>query len=810
MEAQCSSRDEAERRRRSKLRAEDEKMHSLAQQGRQSLIIVSDPLAPSAYTGRKLSPGVSSGGFSDGSSSPPPPRAPLLKRLSRRMSDSLAHITQHAEPHSEFFDLDDSYIDARTVEHEAVLRGHYPARGSPWAALDPSAPWRTWWDAWMLALVVYVMFVTPFELAFVNKVPLDGGLFVANCVADLSFLGDLVLQFHTGYYDTWRREWVTSRRRIAAHYASCYLWLDVVSLLPYEYLYRKSSGLAILRLVRLVRLAKLLRVAKAPRILANIPLFAEMSFKAHVVAKYLGCLVGMLHLQACSIRLAHDFHRGGGDNAGTNSYLVWKALTFRHTSWPSNWASYVDSLDWAVQTMLGQSAYMTTAEGVLSIASNRAGKACDIPKGSDLGRVSNLVGIMFVAFLFGDLTNILCNLDPASNEFKRTVDNMNKFASDNNFPRPVRDQLRDYLRQSESLFRAKFHGNLVDKLSPNLQELIAHFRLGHRVVTTPLVSYARQCTLGLVVGRRLVIRPRRRPRPRKKPRGGDDDDASAFDRVRREAVITRICPGMNYDVRYLDDFSAERSVAHDRISLRDESTRVQRAVQTMEYVTKLLVTNMAKTLVATLFMGGDYVIRKDITLTSAMYVVDGGRVMVFGRDVLRPYAMSFLTEGGCFGDQTAAMIVAGHAPRPAWYNARATMISRLLVLEADALFDIISKPGFETFRKYIARYGVWASFKINFVKAMKNGDLARVLTDWHREEAPAADLARAESFDRGFEDRVAPRRSSSWPASDAPPAGEQQSPGVSGLRASYDYMSHPHHDSFDELATLAEQHDGKP
>ena len=111
MEAQCSSRDEAERRRRSKLRAEDEKMHSLAQQGRQSLIIVSDPLAPSDYTGRKLSPGVSSGGFSDAPGSPPPPRAPLLKRLSRRMSDSLAHITQHAEPHSEFFDLDDSYID---------------------------------------------------------------------------------------------------------------------------------------------------------------------------------------------------------------------------------------------------------------------------------------------------------------------------------------------------------------------------------------------------------------------------------------------------------------------------------------------------------------------------------------------------------------------------------------------------------------------------------------------------------------------------------------------------------------------------
>ena len=43
-----------------------------------------------------------------------------------------------------------------------------------------------------------------------------------------------------------------------------------------------------------------------------------------------------------------------------------------------------------------------------------------------LSVVGNLVGVMFVAFLFGDLTNILCNLDPAANEFKRTVDNLNR------------------------------------------------------------------------------------------------------------------------------------------------------------------------------------------------------------------------------------------------------------------------------------------------------------------------------------------------------------------------------------------------
>ena len=56
----------------------------------------------------------------------------------------------------------------------------------------------------------------------------------------------------------------------------------------------------------------------------------------------------------------------------------------------------------------------------------------------------------------------------------------------------------------------------------------------------------------------------------------------------------------------------------------------------MEYVTKLLVTQVAKALEMHLFMGGDFVIRKDITLNRAMYIVDSGKVMLLGSDVLKP------------------------------------------------------------------------------------------------------------------------------------------------------------------------------
>ena len=77
-------------------------------------------------------------------------------------------------------------------------------------------------------------------------------------------------------------------------------------------------------------------------------------------------------------------------------------------------------------------------------------------------------------------------------------------------------------------------------------------RRGNSVEIGARLRYARQCTLGLVVGRRLVIRPKR---------DADGEDADkALDAHRREAVIVRVRREMRYDVRYLDDVTIERDV----------------------------------------------------------------------------------------------------------------------------------------------------------------------------------------------------------------------------------------------------------
>lgn len=204
----------ADVRRRSVM--QDEKIVQLAMHGRQSAIIVQDPLAvsPSGYTGKRLSPGAhlgrplgSEAWRKRGEGSPARERGPeVFRALTRKVSTTFLegwhHLTHDERPgESAFFDLDDHYFDARSAAQESTLRVTYPPRGDWRDAFDPNARWRQWWDGFMLVLVGYVLFVTPYELAFVNTVRLGSPLFVANACVDAAFVGDVALGAARGGFD---------------------------------------------------------------------------------------------------------------------------------------------------------------------------------------------------------------------------------------------------------------------------------------------------------------------------------------------------------------------------------------------------------------------------------------------------------------------------------------------------------------------------------------------------------------------------------------------------------------------------------
>ena len=130
----------------------------------------------------------------------------------RRLSAAIKRkLTPAPQRSYDFFDIDDEYM---RLEEEGNIseRAPFPAQDETRCPVfNPNANWRLGWDGYMLVLVTFVFFVTPFEIAFVNRGEYWDGLWTMNRLVDLSFFGDMVLTFNTGYYNWRENRWYIER-----------------------------------------------------------------------------------------------------------------------------------------------------------------------------------------------------------------------------------------------------------------------------------------------------------------------------------------------------------------------------------------------------------------------------------------------------------------------------------------------------------------------------------------------------------------------------------------------------------------------
>ena len=85
------------------------------------------------------------------------------------------------------------------------------------------------------------------------------GLFITNWTVNLLFIVDIVFNFLTAVYDPQLNKWLLRFDQIAVHYARGWMMLDVVSMLPVEYMIK-----LLLLLYRLLRVFRLMKLAKGP------------------------------------------------------------------------------------------------------------------------------------------------------------------------------------------------------------------------------------------------------------------------------------------------------------------------------------------------------------------------------------------------------------------------------------------------------------------------------------------------------------------------------------------------------------------
>lgn len=183
--------------------------------------------------------------------------------------------------------------------------------------LEQDSRFNRRWDLLTASLLLFVAIVTPFELGFLetNINTTEGiTLFAVNRFVDLVFTIDILVQMNTMYFDPRGRK-VYSRKRIFAHYARTWLFVDVISILPFELILfllnehsvdQSQARLKAIRFIRLLRLLKLLRVLRGLRIFARWEARLTLNYALLSLQKYFLTLLIAAHWLGCTLMLTHQ------------------------------------------------------------------------------------------------------------------------------------------------------------------------------------------------------------------------------------------------------------------------------------------------------------------------------------------------------------------------------------------------------------------------------------------------------------------------------------------------------------------------
>ena len=116
------------------------------------------------------------------------------------------------------------------------------------------------WETFLVILVIYNAWASPFEFGFLKKPELP--LALIDNIVNGFFAVDIILTFFVAYLDKTTYSFVDEPKKIAWKYASSWLAFDVVSTIPSELVMKIS--LSLLRsygLFNMLRLWRLRRVS---------------------------------------------------------------------------------------------------------------------------------------------------------------------------------------------------------------------------------------------------------------------------------------------------------------------------------------------------------------------------------------------------------------------------------------------------------------------------------------------------------------------------------------------------------------------
>ena len=303
----------------------------------------------------------------------------------------------------------------------------------------PTSGRRFAWDGMSLALILFIAVELPFRLAFLFEQDTPVGWLIYDWFVLFAFAMDIVLNFRTGYVKDGLV--VMDPRKIAHRYLRTWFLVDVISTVPWDWLFcasgdncgedavRASAALSALRIFKLLRLLRLLRVTRIFRYLeqweGTSVLLTSTSLR---VIKLVSVMIMFTHWDGCMHYLIAQLESDG---------VVMKA-----DSWPMRLESdlgismdtpgqrYITSLFNAFSQMLCIGYGLVQPVRVSEIA---------------MTLLSMVLGATLYGMFIASLTSFMADSEASAKQYNSQLDMLNQYMKHRQLPPELRVKLRTYL-----------------------------------------------------------------------------------------------------------------------------------------------------------------------------------------------------------------------------------------------------------------------------------------------------------------------------------------------------------------------------
>ncbi|XP_078149521.1 potassium channel AKT1-like [Carex rostrata] len=304
------------------------------------------------------------------------------------------------------------------------------------------------WKVFLIILVVYTAWVSPFEFGFLHLA--TGALAITDNVVNFFFAIDIILTFFVAYLNRTTYVLVDNRKDIAFKYLKSWFLLDVISTIPSELvrkiLPRKLKNYSFFSLLRLWRLRRV------SALFAKLEKNRDYSYFWVRCVKLIFVTLFAVHCAGCFYYLLADRYK--------DPTMTWIGAAIPNFHNESLAIRYVTSMYWSITTVTtvgyGDLHAVTLGEKIFTM-------------------FYMLFNLGLTAYLIGNMTNLVVHTTTRTRKYRDTIQAAMSFAIRNTLPVRLQDQMISHLSLK---FRTDSQGlqqqETLDALPKAIRSSISH------------------------------------------------------------------------------------------------------------------------------------------------------------------------------------------------------------------------------------------------------------------------------------------------------------------------------------------------